>query len=102
MYRQGDVCLKPEGSRPEATPVPREGGRIVLAHGERTGHAHAIVEPDARLLEDGRGVRFLEVGPGGARLRHEEHEALALAPGVYRVLQQREFVPERPARAVAD
>jgi len=102
MYRQGDVCLKPEGSRPAATPVPRENGRIVLAHGERTGHTHAVVEADARLWQDEHGVRFLETGPGGARLRHEEHETIVLPPGLYRVLQQREFVPEHQPRAVFD
>ena len=47
MYRQGDVLLAPIPALPvDAVSVPRKG-RIVLAEGEATGHAHAIAEPDA-------------------------------------------------------
>lgn len=42
-YRQGDVLIERIDSVPDdAQPVPLEDGRIVLAHGEVTGHAHAI------------------------------------------------------------
>jgi hypothetical protein len=30
--------------------VPRENGRVVLAHGERTGHAHALADPCVEFL----------------------------------------------------
>src|SRR5947208_3733029 len=52
MYRQGDVLIVPlaEAAVPEtaagATPEPRDArGRLVLALGEVTGHAHAVVGP---------------------------------------------------------
>src|SRR3989304_104344 len=54
QYRQGDVPLV--RFRPRRwgalTPVERAGGRIVLAEGEATGHAHVIDSPPAGL---GRG-----------------------------------------------
>ena len=43
MVRQGDVLLVPVDAIPEAAkPVARDHGRVVLAYGEATGHAHAI------------------------------------------------------------
>ena len=43
QYRQGDVLLIPTDAIPEkAKRVTRDAGRIVLAYGEVTGHAHAI------------------------------------------------------------
>jgi len=49
--RQGDVLLRRVEHIPEnVTPVPRENGRIILAHGEATGHAHAILDEAAELV----------------------------------------------------
>lgn len=46
QIRQGDVYLIPVKALPKGcTPIDPEGGRrFVLAHGEVTGHAHAIYE----------------------------------------------------------
>src|SRR4051794_38980262 len=46
--RQGDLWLAgvDEELPAGATHVPREGGRIVLARGEATGHVHAVDDPD--------------------------------------------------------
>ena len=89
----------------------REGGAHVLAHGEATGHRHAIYDDGAELLEpkpaapdaverrDGN-VLYLRVTQPVA-LRHEEHAAIGLAPGNYRVTRQREYSPEE-IRTVAD
>src|SRR5258708_19796990 len=44
LYRQGDVLIIPVEWIPEKLdPVDRENGRVVLAHGEVTGHAPAIM-----------------------------------------------------------
>ena len=72
--------------------VARDEGRIVLAYGEATGHVHAIADADAELIELESGERFL-VTERGVSLRHEEHEAIELLPGTYRVVRQREYVP---------
>ena len=43
--------IVPTGSIPKGLKaVPRENGRVVLAHGEVTGHAHAVVDVAAGLL----------------------------------------------------
>jgi len=106
MFRQGDVLVVPIEAIPEgAVPVKLDGGRIVLAYGEATGHAHAIAvadpvtDLDARLLALG-DRRFLEV-PSPASIRHEEHRAIDLAHGNYEVIRQRVYSPEEP-RNVAD
>ena len=95
MYRQGDVLIFATDAIPEnaATEVPRESGRIVLARGEVTGHAHAIADEGAVLLaapdtED----RFLRImAASGVELRHEEHATITLPQGLYVVRRQREY-----------
>jgi hypothetical protein len=55
MYRQGDVLIIPVYSVPgNLAPVARENGRIVLADGEATGHAHAIRAEGAALFPRSR------------------------------------------------
>jgi hypothetical protein len=70
--------------------IGREGGRIVLAHGEESGHTHAIHEPQAALFRGRRTgqARFLRVC-SPARLVHEEHGEIPLPEGLYRVCRQR-------------
>jgi hypothetical protein len=92
QYRQGDVLLMKVKNLPCAKKaVKRENGRMVLAHGETTGHAHVVADPKARFWQRG-DERYLEV-PDAAQLTHEEHGAIALPPGLYRVIRQREYVP---------
>jgi hypothetical protein len=102
QYRQGDVFII-ETSEPlpsDATRVERDHGRIVLAYGEVTGHAHAIADDDAALWEIDLDARFLEI-VSEVDLVHEEHSTITLPPGNYRVVQQREYSPEE-VRRVAD
>lgn len=108
MYRQGDVLIAPlaESAVPatalDAPSEPRDGrGRLVLALGEVTGHAHAVVGP-GRLVREASafGPMLLHV-PEGARVVHEEHAAISLPKGWYRVIRQREYVPGS-IRIVAD
>lgn len=93
QYRQGDVLLvKIEMEQvPEEAVREKTEDRVVLAYGEVTGHAHAI-DPSHAGLYRWRNDRLLEVKPG-ATLVHEEHSAIVLEPGVYRVIQQREYEP---------
>src|SRR5262245_65429127 len=103
-YRQGDVLLVAVPAIPQdARPLPRDRGRIVLALGEATGHAHAIADPRAALLETELQQRFLQVlAEGGVLLCHEEHDALLLPQGTYEVRRQREYIPGTVWRMVAD
>ncbi|MER7974329.1 hypothetical protein ABTX35_35875 [Streptomyces sp. NPDC096080] len=108
MYRQGDVLIVPVAE--EAVPshvaaAPREPrdtrGRLVLALGEVTGHAHAVVGPGELVREPGPVGRFLLHLPQGGRVVHEEHGPIALPKGWFRVIRQREYVPGS-VRIVAD
>ena len=94
LIRQGDVALVPVGALPEGlTEVPRDNGRLVLAYGEVTGHSHVIDAPDeeATLLTTEEGERFLRIVGRAAPLVHEEHSAITVAPGLYRLPPQVEF-----------
>jgi hypothetical protein len=96
MFRQGDVLLVPvrrERLPEHFRPLPRDArGRLVLALGEVTGHAHAVAAPDAELLGDPESVgeRLLRIVTA-AQLTHEEHAAIPLPAGLYRVVRQREY-----------
>jgi hypothetical protein len=108
MFRQGDLLIVPvpdESVPAEARALPpaeRDGrGRLVLALGEVTRHAHAVIAPGA-LLRDPDPMRpdYLHL-PSGGRLVHEEHAAISLPKGWFRVVRQREYVPGA-VRPVAD
>ncbi len=105
QVRQGDVLLVPVAAVPaDAHPVRRMSGRAVLAEGEATGHAHAIRSSAATLLVSGAD-RYLRVA-APVTLDHEEHAAIDVVPGTYRVVIQREYVPPEVSpvafRRVAD
>lgn len=102
MFRQGDVLIVRRSRRPAgaAKPIARERGRLVLAHGEATGHAHAIRSPKASLFEVAGRV-FLAVDGECVTLDHEEHSSITIPPGDYEVIRQREYAPDA-IRTVAD
>lgn len=103
-YRQGDVLIERIASLPaKRTLIARENGRVILAHGEVTGHAHALADEHCDLFssEHESGVTFLEVREAVAALKHDEHSTIQLPPGSYRVVRQREYSPEA-IRNVAD
>lgn len=100
-YRQGDVLVERVERLPDGLkPVEREQGRVVLAHGEVTGHAHAIKNRIAKFFGTEKGERFLSLEKP-CDLVHEEHSTIALPAGNYRVSIQREYTPEA-IRNVAD
>jgi hypothetical protein len=108
MFRQGDILLIPvkdESLPSDARTLPaaeRDGrGRLVLALGEATGHAHAV-HAHGTLLRSPDPLRpdYLHL-PSGGRLVHEEHAAISLAKGWYQVIRQREYLPGA-VRPVAD
>jgi len=90
-FRQGDVLLVEIDEIPEYAKPETSSGRIVLAEGEATGHAHAIHERDARTFTY-RGERFL-LTRSKAQLVHEEHGPIDVPAGAWRVVIQREYEP---------
>src|SRR5262245_41693954 len=109
LLRQGDVLLIPVdenmvGENRAAPgvrePVARRDGRLVLAEGEATGHAHVVVGEQARLERQRFGTlrpvwinrstwrrerTVLIVSEVPALLEHEEHDELVIPPGAYEV-----------------
>lgn len=106
----------------------REAGRIILAHGEVTGHCHEVIDAATGLPPALEVAQFFE-GPDGTRelivlapcaLRHQEHAPIALdpsrpemwrqgdvlgiptAPGVWTVRRQQEWAGPEAWRVVAD
>ena len=110
QIRQGDVLLIRVD---DGTTIDTEGehdrdqhGRLVLAYGEASGHAHAIrakhvsarrVKAEASALV---ADLLLEVRGKSCNLRHEyadgrqaDHDTVRLDPGRYLVRRQREHSP---------
>ena len=100
QYRQGDVLVERIAKQTTKTEVQRESGRVILAHGEVTGHAHAVAERGVTMRRDAE-VTELEITEALAMLTHDEHATIPLERGVYRVIRQREYSPEA-IRNVAD
>jgi hypothetical protein len=98
MFRQGDVLLVPvlpAEVPPTVVPAPRDrSGRLVLAKGETSGHAHVISGDDVQVLadRDNIGRLFVRVADH-AWLTHEERGPIAVTAGSYRVVRQREYAP---------
>lgn len=93
LYRQGDVAILTNTSAAGSSPVPADGNRIVLAHGEVTGHHHSFpLGPQVAIFrDDGLGggliVRVAEPAP----LEHQEHTAHVIPAGTHEVLRQVEW-----------
>jgi hypothetical protein len=103
QFRQGDVfiCQITDAVPASAVEVPKDAGRVILAYGEVTGHAHAIHSRAVMFRDDGLAQTFLAVSAGGAELVHEEHGKISIPEGNYQVTIQREYSPEG-LRNVAD
>ena len=107
QVRQGDVLIesvkmtRAQLLKRGGNVLPRDNGRVVLAYGEATGHAHALVDTGVELIELETGERFL-YSPEGGTLKHEEHAAIAIPPGIHRVIHpQIEYHPQE-LRSIAD
>lgn len=102
MFRQGDVLVMGVDTKPSGPwkAARREGGRIVLAHGNATGHSHAIAGKTAKLFRPknptGEAWRddALLVVDRTVVLAHEEHAPIKLAKGFYVIRRQREHAPD--------
>lgn len=112
-YRQGDVLIERIASIPTNAKQQKQSKRIILAHGEVTGHHHTLeIRDPADWWKEGEipttnekpsqlaGELFVSLPSGGA-VTHQEHSRIELPQGKYRITRQREYSPER-IRNVAD
>lgn len=94
IVRQGDVLLIPvDQVPPKSRPVAHPIGRATLALGEATGHAHVVVGDERVTMREWLSDRYVVLA-SNAQLLHEEHAAIPLGPGAYRVVVQREYAPQ--------
>ncbi len=109
FYAQGDVLLIPVDSIPcaSAKPLVRVDGKLVLAYGEVTGHAHRIDNPEVNAYIASDDTVWLDVKDliNEVSLTHgyldgrpenpkdKPHDPITIPPGKYRVVPgQREHV----------
>ena len=106
QYRQGDVLIERIAEIPATAQKQDRSSRIILAHGEVTGHHHALETTDPadwwKLGEVSTadqkpttlaGELFASLPDGGV-VTHQEHAEIKLPPGHYRITRQREYSPE--------
>jgi hypothetical protein len=131
MVRQGDVmvipCMAKPGALDKLEPAPRDGGDVVLAYGEATGHKHRFrrettemfvpwppaatksekIEHARKLLRELPALAEHAELIGIVRLRepddlvHEEHGASQHDRGELLALRQIEYAPDT-LRVVTD
>jgi hypothetical protein len=98
--QQGDVTFRPVPNK-EHNPAAQRGGRIVLAEGEATGHAHVVEDDEAELIREGERLLLSLTRP--ATVTHEEHKPITLEPGLWEVWRVSEYdYFSQMARTVAD
>ena len=108
FIRQGDVFLMSVDSIPTGiAKVPAVKGRVILAYGETTGHHHSLALSRRITLfrDDGSGgTMYLDVGgKTPATLEHQEHTALKVPVGQYKVTIQRTYSgKDKVAKRVVD
>jgi len=88
MYRQGDLLFVLENIPCEAT-VQKDG---VLALGEVTGHRHRISDSAKAVMFMAGAVAYVRA-MHDADIVHEEHKTITLPPGEWKVIRQREYIP---------
>ncbi|MBC8008552.1 MAG: hypothetical protein H7067_00470 [Burkholderiales bacterium] len=91
LYRHGDVLIE---AMPSLPPKREKLGHAILAHGELTGHCHRIKESSEVDLYQTSAGTFLHVRDRSVTVVHEEHTAIKLSPGYYRVWRPREYTPK--------
>lgn len=115
VIRQGDILLMPAPVHAvNGQPLNGKTERCILGYGEATGHHHVlenatwIVGPGvtqddlhAFALGQNPSVMAWVVAPEPTTLQHEEHAAIQVPAGTYRVIRQREYSPAE-IRSVID
>jgi len=86
-FQQGDVVGRKLTAMPEGEQkITRK--HLVLAHGE-SGHSHVIEDDEAELIQIGE--RMILKLTKAATVKHEEHHAITLSPGIWEIGRVREF-----------
>lgn len=87
---QGDICFVPvsdiKGKK------EKHSGTFIVGYGEATGHHHkvTVLDPNDMEVVKVAGGFILKLKSEGL-VTHEEHKEIRLAPGIYRVGNEREY-----------
>jgi len=105
--QHGDVLIFSIDTIPEKViELKAKNGRNILAEGESTGHAHAILEnPHVTIFEDKESNKlYMEItGDDPVDIVHEEHKTQQIKPGKYEIGRVVEIDPfEEEIRNVQD
>ncbi len=99
VWRQGDVLImQVEGDIQTGNEVKRENGKLFLAYGEVTGHAHTVEEKTVAMFGDEANRVIVAAKPWV--IEHQEHAPVELPAGTFRVIYQREYTPAAIRRVV--
>lgn len=103
FIRQGDILLEQIDTgivRAPSNMTPINNSRT-LALGEATGHHHSFTNPQQQVLlyRDAKNGKPTEpelvqvVSEEGATLTHQEHKAIHVPQGTYKVVREQEYNP---------
>lgn len=100
VWAQGDILLE-RVAPSESFEGEAGNSSVTLFHGELSGHHHTVYgrvrfNRDAALARDVPSELYLGrlvVSGGPAVLKHQQHDAIALREGTYRVRRQRYLEP---------
>jgi len=99
QYRQGDVLIQQVDKTKLGEFVAENRDRVILAHGEATGHHHSVMECDEAVVGE---TRVIIPRANRPQVIHQEHAPIALKRGrAHIVRRQTEYTPG-PIRNVAD
>ncbi len=100
--RQGDVYVIGINDIPKNYTEIKEDEKkgIILAHGEVTGHAHAIKNTYGIKMVASNEKTFL-MAIKNFEVTHEEHYKFNMPFGNYRVIKQKEYI-QKTEREVTD
>lgn len=101
--RQGDVLLvavdvSPDEILANGNEIQRVNGRLIIKAGEQTGHHHAIVSPDVKMIEMA-DIRYI-IAIRAFDVFHEEHSIAHFEPQVYEIPEQVEYTPAEIRRVI--
>lgn len=91
QVRQGHILLNPVSTIPKTAQrqKPTRPGEIVIASGE-SGREHLFKSNRVEIFQEGANVYIEVLGEGPVFLEHPEHGDIAVEPGKYMLIEQRE------------
>lgn len=90
FYQQGDVIIEKVTGIPNSAVAQDSVGRIVLAAGSATGHAHVINDTTTTKVSMDGSTMYLSVSKDTV-VSHEEHNAITIEAGEYIVRKVMEY-----------